>query len=89
MAATETKVPVEKLREIVGAANVREATGDDAIDGVVPSHVVEPGTTGELSGVLSLADERGLGVVPRGAGTKLTLGNVPARLKRQLYLLMA
>ncbi|WP_047863743.1 FAD-binding oxidoreductase [Rubrobacter aplysinae] len=80
MAATETKVPVDELQEIVGAANVREASGGDAIDGVAPSHVVEPGTTEEVSGVLALANERGLGVAPRGAGTKLSLGNVPSRL---------
>lgn len=80
MAATETRVPVEDLKEIVGAENVREASATDSIDGVAPSHVVEPGTTEELSGVLGLANERGLGVVPRGAGTKLSLGNPPARL---------
>lgn len=80
MAATETKVPVVELQEIVGAANVREAAGADAIDGLTPSHVVEPGDTGELSRTLALANERGLGVVPRGGGTKLSLGNVPSRL---------
>jgi glycolate oxidase FAD binding subunit len=80
MAATETKVPVEDLQEIVGSANLREAAAEDAIDGVTPSHVAEPGTTEELSGVLALANERGLGVVPRGAGTKLSLGGVPERL---------
>jgi glycolate oxidase FAD binding subunit len=80
MAATETQVPVEELREIVGAANVREATVEDAVDGVAPSHVIEPGGTEELSSVLALANDQGLGVVPRGGGTKLTLGNVPSRL---------
>jgi glycolate oxidase FAD binding subunit len=80
MAATGTRVPVEDLQGIVGAANVREAATEDSIDGLSPSHVVEPGDTEELSGVLALANERGLGVVPRGAGTKLSIGNVPARL---------
>ncbi|MDN5698134.1 MAG: FAD-binding oxidoreductase, partial [Rubrobacter sp.] len=51
-----------------------------------PSHVVEPGSTEEISGVLALANERGLGVIPRGAGTKLTLGNVPARFDLVLSL---
>jgi glycolate oxidase FAD binding subunit len=80
MAATETKVPVEDLQEIVGAANVREAAAEDTVDGVAPSYVIEPGDTEELSGVLALANERGLGVMPRGAGTKLSLGNAPTRL---------
>ena len=86
MAATETTVPVQELQEIVGAANVREAAAEDAVDGFTPSHVVEPGSTEEISGVLTLANERGLGVIPRGAGTKLTIGNVPSRFDLVLSL---
>lgn len=86
MAATETTVPVQELQEIVGAANIREAAAEDAVDGFAPSYVVEPGSTEEISGVLALANERGLGVIPRGAGTSLTLGNVPSRLDLVLSL---
>lgn len=86
MAATETTVPLQELQEIVGAENVREAGAEDAVDGFAPSYVVEPGTTEEISGVLALANEQGLGVIPRGAGTKLTTGNVPSRFDLVLSL---
>ncbi|MGH3145677.1 MAG: FAD-binding oxidoreductase [Rubrobacter sp.] len=70
-------VPVEELRGIVGEDNVREATAYDAVDGVEPSLVVEPGSTEEISAVMKLASSGGLAVAPRGGGTKRTLGNPP------------
>ncbi|MFI5058845.1 MAG: FAD-binding oxidoreductase [Candidatus Acidiferrales bacterium] len=69
----------EKLREIVGAAYVRAANTAEAVCGVQPRIVVEPGNERELAAVLCLANERGLAVFPRGSGTKLGWGNTPAR----------
>jgi glycolate oxidase FAD binding subunit len=70
-------VPTEELQNIVGEENVREATADDAVDGVEPSLVVEPGTIEETSEVMKLASREGLAVSPRGGGTKMGLGNPP------------
>jgi len=69
----------EKLREIVGAANVRAASTAKAFGGAQPRIVVEPGSEKELASVLRLANEAGLAVIPRGGGTKLSWGNPPAR----------
>jgi glycolate oxidase FAD binding subunit len=78
-------VPTEELQNIVGAENVREATAEDAIEGVEPSLVVEPGTIEETSEVLKLASREGLTVSPRGGGTKMGLGNPP----RQVDLILS
>jgi glycolate oxidase FAD binding subunit len=70
-------VPTEELQRIVGTENVREASGEDAVDGVEPSVVVEPATIEEISEVMKLASREGLAVSPRGGGTKMGLGNPP------------
>jgi glycolate oxidase FAD binding subunit len=67
------------VREIVTAKYVRMATADDAIAGVQPSIVVEPGNERELAKVLKLANAAGLAVIPRGGGTKQEWGNPPKR----------
>jgi glycolate oxidase FAD binding subunit len=67
------------VREIVTAKYVRAAVASDAVAGVQPRFVVEPGSEQELAKVLKLANTVGLAVIPRGAGTKLEWGNPPAR----------
>ena len=69
----------EKLREVVGAANMRAASTADGVPGHQPSIVVEPGNEQELAAALRLANEANLAVIPRGGGTKLSWGNPPAR----------
>ncbi|MBA3791556.1 MAG: FAD-binding oxidoreductase [Rubrobacter sp.] len=68
------------LRQIVGSDNVREATAEDAIEGVQPALVVEPGSVEEISGIMKLAAREGLAVSPRGGGTKTHLGDAPRQL---------
>ncbi len=88
MAGTET-IPgdiIEKLSAIVGPENV--ATDEAglltyAYDATrlkgTPSAVLRPGSEEEVSKILSLANERGVPVVPRGAGSGLSGGAVPSR----------
>jgi glycolate oxidase FAD binding subunit len=73
-------VPTEELQRIVGEEHVREAAAEDAVDGVEPSLVVEPGSIEETSEVMKLASREGLAVSPRGGGTKMGLGNPPRRV---------
>ena len=73
-------VPTEGLQGIVGEEHVREASDGDAVDGVEPSLVVEPGTIEETSEVMKLASREGLAVSVRGGGTKMGLGNPPRRV---------
>jgi glycolate oxidase FAD binding subunit len=77
---TRTNIPVDELQNIVGADNIREATPEDAVDGVEPSFVVEPGSVEETSELMRLASREGLVVSPRGGGTKMHLGDPPASL---------
>ena len=65
------------VREIVTAKYVRAAEARDAVVGIQPSLVVEPGNEQELAKVLKLANAAGLTVIPRGGGTKLEWGNRP------------
>jgi glycolate dehydrogenase FAD-binding subunit len=75
-----TKVAEEKLRSIVGAAQVRPAKAEDHVAGMPAQLVVEPRSEQELSAVLRCANDDGLCVVPRGGGTKLDWGNPPERV---------
>ena len=70
-------VPTEELKGIVGEEHVREASAEDAVDGVEPALVVESATIEETSEVMKLASREGLAVSPRGGGTKMGLGNPP------------
>lgn len=73
------------LGRIVGAANVEiRPTAlvpyrTDATFGFsgIPRAVVRPGSTDEVSRILRWANQRGIPVVPRGAGTSLAAGAVP------------
>jgi len=73
-------VSLEDLQRIVGEDHAREATPEDAIDGVQPSFVAEPGSIDETSELLRFAAEESLAVSPRGGGTKVSLGNPPRAL---------
>jgi len=72
-----TQVSWPELGQIVGKEHLREATPADAIDGVAPQMVAEPGTAEELARALRWARDARLKVAPRGGGTKLGWGNAP------------
>jgi len=79
--ATRTKnVSLEDLQNIVGEEHAREAATEDAVDGVAPSFVVEPGSTEEISELMKFANDQDLAVAPRGGGTTMSLGNPPREL---------
>jgi glycolate dehydrogenase FAD-binding subunit len=78
--ATAVEAAWDELRGLVGAEHVREAGPGDAIAGLAPRMVAEPGDEKELAAALSWANDAGLAVAPRGGGTKLDWGNPPARL---------
>src|SRR5260370_3033206 len=68
-----------EVREIVTAKYLRAATANDAVAGVQPRLLVEPGNEQELAKVLRLANAAGLAVVSRGGGKKGGWGHPPAR----------
>lgn len=50
-----------------------------AVDGIVPKIVVYPRTSEQAAAVLQCAAEHDLAVIPCRSGTKLGIGNIPAR----------
>ncbi|HEY8787725.1 MAG TPA: FAD-binding oxidoreductase [Actinopolymorphaceae bacterium] len=58
-------------------APIRDATADDAIDGIAPVLVASPTSTEQVAGVLRACAEHRLAVVARGAGTKISWGTPP------------
>ncbi|HVT61165.1 MAG TPA: FAD-binding oxidoreductase [Thermoanaerobaculia bacterium] len=61
-----------------GQEHLRAATAADAVDGVAPRMIAEPGTAEDLARCLRWARGAGLKVTPRGGGTKMGWGNPPA-----------
>ena len=80
MATRTENVSLEDLQNIVGEEHAREAAPEDAVDGVAPSFVVEPGSTEDISELMKLANDRNIAVAPRGGGTSMALGNPPREL---------
>src|SRR6476620_9852475 len=88
MAATATSSGLRaQLEGVVGRDHVRTDVGalvtfsTDAtpLERGRPDAVVFPATAEEVAGVLRVANERGVPVVPRGSGTNLSAGTVPHR----------
>ena len=49
------------------------------IDGIAPLDVVAPANEDELCRIVASANADGIGIVPWGGGTRISLGNAPAR----------
>ncbi len=70
----------DELNAVVTAGEVRSAQPEDAIDGLAPLKVIEPGNEQEVAKALAWANANGIAVSPRGGGTKLGWGTPPATL---------
>ena len=75
----KTSTIEEKLRAAVGSQNLRAATASDSVCGVQPQFVAEPENEEQLASLICCANEAGVGVIPRGGGTKLDWGNAPTK----------
>ena len=56
-----------------------ETLASHAVEGVVPSAVVAPGSVESLAATVRMASEQGYAVVPKGGGTKMDFGHPPTR----------
>jgi glycolate oxidase FAD binding subunit len=73
----------EALADIAGHGHCLRAAPElarHAIDGVIPSLVVRPGSAGEVSRIVAICAAERLAMAPRGAGTSMGLGNAPRRI---------
>ena len=80
--ATNTS-KLASLGEILGPDQIKsdtETLSSYAVDGVVPWAVVFPGDTEQVSKVMRLASKEKWALAPCGSGSKLSMGNPPARL---------
>jgi glycolate oxidase FAD binding subunit len=59
---------------------LRQATGEDAIDDVVPRHVASPETAEEFAQLLAEASRDKQRTILRGNGSKLAWGRVPGQI---------
>jgi glycolate dehydrogenase FAD-binding subunit len=78
MPAAVQQVSWPELAAVVGHEHLRAASAADAVDGVAPRMIAEPGTAEDLARCLRWARGAGLKVTPRGGGTKMGWGNPPA-----------
>ncbi len=78
MPAAVQQVSWSELAAILGQEHLRAAAAADAVDGVAPRMIAEPGTAEDLAHCLRWARAAGLKVTPRGGGTKMGWGNPPA-----------
>ncbi|HWP46126.1 MAG TPA: FAD-binding oxidoreductase [Candidatus Limnocylindrales bacterium] len=77
----------KQVAEIVGESNcLTEALQSYAVDGMVPKLVVFPENVEQVSALMKLADQERLVVIPRGSGTKMSLGNIPKQVDMVLVL---
>jgi glycolate oxidase FAD binding subunit len=76
----QSAAPPAELAALVGPDHVRAAAAADAVAGVVPAWVAEPGSGEEVAAALRWADGAGQRVAARGGGTKGEWGNPPAGL---------
>ncbi|MTH96315.1 FAD-binding oxidoreductase [Roseibium sp. RKSG952] len=84
----------ERLADLIGPANVLTNDEDkapylvewrDLYQGVTPM-VLRPGTTEEVSAVMTYAYEHGLQIVPQGGNTGLVGGQIPAENGAEIVL---
>jgi glycolate oxidase FAD binding subunit len=81
MSKIDKRIP--GLREIVGEAHVIQDPDQlktYSLDGKRPKVVVFPGTINEVSKVVAHANQQHLVITPRGNGTKMGIGGIPAKI---------
>src|SRR5687768_13706773 len=49
-----------------------------AVDGLLPTYVAAPDSAEEAARILAWASEERLALIPRGGGTRISLGNTPS-----------
>ncbi|MBN2539292.1 MAG: FAD-binding protein [Deltaproteobacteria bacterium] len=83
MLGEETK---KKFREIVGeefcldsVEDLISYSYDSSVDEAMPDVVLMPASTEQVSAIMKVANEEGIPVTPRGAGTNLSGGTVPLK----------
>ena len=69
---------VDQLAKLLGGSAVVPGDGYE-VDGLTPQAVVRPVDRLQLAEVLRWASSEGVGVLPRGGGTRNWLGNVPQK----------
>ena len=65
--------------QTMDATGGRDGQSSREIDGVLPYSIVKPANEDELRDAVASANEDGSAIFPWGGGTRMALGNIPAR----------
>lgn len=79
---TDIAAALDRLADSVGVDSIvtdAEALTPLAVDGVTPTLLVRPADEDGVAATLTWANAAGLAVIPRGAGTAMSLGRPPRR----------
>jgi glycolate oxidase FAD binding subunit len=79
----DSKTIIDGLAVIVGRKFVKttpEVIVEYAVDNMTPMAVLLPKNTQQVSEIVKFANLENLAIVPRGSGSKMSLGNPPKRL---------
>lgn len=77
----------KQAAEIIGESNcLTEGLESYAVDGIIPELVVFPESVEQVSALMKLAEQERWAVIPRGSGTKMSLGNIPKGVDMVLVL---
>ncbi len=78
--STSTANLEASISEAVGGQDVTSRADLDgsSVDGRTPRFYVEPNRPEEMAEILHICDSAGAAVIPRGSGSRLALGNLPA-----------
>jgi len=78
----ETKEIIDGFAGIVGDKFVKtepEVVAEHAVDQMKPRAVLFPKNTQQVSEIVKFANRHNLAIIPRGSGSKMSMGNPPKR----------
>ena len=83
---TSRKTLTASITDVLAGEHIAsgEALDEWSVDGQSPELYVNPQTADDLAMVLKVSNEAEAAVIPRGAGTKMALGNVPKEYRVSL-----
>ena len=69
---------IDQLSQLLGSNSVSTSDGHE-IDGLTPQAVVRPADLLQLSEIMRWAASKQVSLLPRGGGTRSSLGNIPLK----------
>jgi glycolate oxidase FAD binding subunit len=72
---------INEIIEVIGKKNFKtDGIEDYAIDGKIPYAVAYPENIEQISKFFTIANREKIAIIPRGTGTKISIGNIPKKI---------